>query len=240
MSPGYWIIIWIRRAGGQLIENDDRNNWENPYQQTKGLCYLALEYQSHFKMYLWGYKYTLCVFVYFCLLAYLHLCVCQFPYLDGFVPPLREEARSYTCKLSNLRRTFVSDKQEKMMPGNKGNDDMVRRRSRTRRRRMLTTVLVMMMATTIASWWERSLPVWIWCWFWLQNLRWGATLLHTHSWVHGFQPLKRPEAKIIHRRVQKKPRRSSTASDYLHVQDSPGKATLSLVIHHVRQSSKAS
>ena len=79
----------------------------------------------------------------------MHLCVCQFPYLDDFVPPLREEAWSYTCKLSNLRRTFVSDKQEKMMPGNKGNDDMVRRRSRTRRRRMLMTVLVMMMANLL-------------------------------------------------------------------------------------------
>ena len=46
-------------------------------------------------------------------LAYFYLCVCQIPYLDNLVPPLREEARSYTCKLSNLRTTFASDKQEK-------------------------------------------------------------------------------------------------------------------------------
>ena len=60
----------------------------------------------------------------------------MFQHFDGFVSPLREEGRSYTCKLSNLRKTFVSDKQEKM--GNKEMDEMVRRK-RMRRSMMVST-----------------------------------------------------------------------------------------------------
>ena len=151
-------------------------------------CFCIL--RSFHEMCIWGRKRKHCVFVYLDVLAY--LCVCQIPLLDGFVPPLREEARSYTSKLSNLRTTFVSDKQEK--------DDAWKQR----------------------EWWygdeedaENIVNICICiciCIVW-SNLRRRSTLLHTHSWVvHGVQPLKRPEVEIIHSRVHKKPRRSSTAS----------------------------